>query len=104
MLSSGRRDLRKILKTASLVGAVFAPNLVPGGKRTSMYSIQVLARKHPDWYREDLATLLEMLADGAIDPQVAAVWNLDEVPAAVDGLAHGALPGKQVINLAAHGP
>jgi NADPH:quinone reductase-like Zn-dependent oxidoreductase len=28
MLSSGQRDLRKIVKTASLVGLVFAPNLI----------------------------------------------------------------------------
>lgn len=97
MLSGGRRDVRKILKTTSSIGAVFAPNLLPGGKRTSFYSIQMLARKHPDWYREDLAALLAMLADGRIDPQIAAVWSLHEVPAATEGLAHGAMPGKQVI-------
>jgi NADPH:quinone reductase-like Zn-dependent oxidoreductase len=93
------RNLGKILKTASSVGAVFAPNLVPGGKRTSLYSIQMLARRHPGWYRQDLTALLEMLANGAVDPQVAAIWKLDEVPAA-DGLAHGALPGKQVVSVA----
>lgn len=101
MLAEGKRDVRKILKTASLVGAAFAPNLLPGGKRTSLYSIQTLARKHPDWYRDDLAALLELLAEGQIDPHIAAVWGLDEVPAAAVGLAHGAMPGKQVINVAA---
>lgn len=38
-----------------------------------------------------------MLGDGDIDPQIAAVWKLDEVPAAVADRAHGALPGKQVV-------
>ncbi len=100
MLSSGRRDLAKIAKTASLVGAVFAPNLVPGGKRTSLYSIQLLARIHPDWYRQDVAALLRMLVEGDIEPRIAKVWSLSEAPAAADGLAHGALPGKQVISFA----
>lgn len=99
MLSSGQRELRRILKTASLVGVVFAPNLIPGGKRTSLYSIQVLARKHPGWYRQDLAALLAMLTAGTIEPQVAAVWKLHEVPTAADGLAQGAMPGKQVVSV-----
>ena len=39
-----------------------------------------------------------MLADGQINPHIAAVWKLDEVPAAVEALARGgALPGKQVV-------
>ena len=41
--------------------------------------------------------LIDMLERGDIDPCVATEWNLDEVPAAVEGLAHGAMPGKQVI-------
>ena len=97
-LDKGARDLRKILATASTVLPVFAQNLIPGGKRTSRYSIQLLARKHPDWYRADLSTLLEMLAASDIDPQVAAVWQLDDVPGAVAEMARGSLPGKQVIS------
>ena len=102
MLSHGERDVGKMVKTGSMLAAVFAPNLVPGGKRTSIYSIQKLARKHPDWYRADLADLLAMLSDGAIDPQIAATWELHEVPAAAIELAGGSLPGKQVIAVAAH--
>lgn len=96
-LTEGRRDPRKIARTAATVAGAFAPNLVPGGKRTSFYSIQMLARRHPEWYRSDLGALLDMLAAGEIDPQIAAVWKLDEVPAAVADFAHGALPGKQVV-------
>ena len=97
MLAGGGKSLRTIAKTSSLIASVFAPNLLPGGKRTSFYSIQMLARKHPEWYRDDLAVLLDMHADGRMDPTIAAVWKLDEVPVAADGLAHGAMPGKQVI-------
>lgn len=96
-LSGGSRDLPKMLKTAATVGPVFAQNLIPGGKRTKLYSIQVLARKHPEWYRQDLSALMRMLADGDLKPHIAAEWKLDEVPAAVADLARGAVPGKQVI-------
>ncbi|MDH3754834.1 MAG: zinc-binding dehydrogenase [Acidimicrobiia bacterium] len=102
MLTGGTRDLSKSAKTIGNVLPVFARNLVPGGKRTSLYSIQMLARKHPDWYREDLSILFGMLSRGEIDPTIAAVWKLDEVPAAAADMAAGALPGKQVINVAAH--
>ena len=97
-LSRGDRDLRKILTTASTVVPVFAQNLIPGGKHTKAYSIQMLARRHPDWYRADLTALFEMLAHGHIKPRVAAVWKLDEVPKAVADMAKGSLPGKQVIS------
>jgi NADPH:quinone reductase-like Zn-dependent oxidoreductase len=79
------------------VAAVFGQNLRPGGKRTSLYSIQTLARRHPDWYRHDLAALFTMLADGTIAPRIAAVWTLDQVPAAIQAMAAGTRPGKQVI-------
>ncbi|MDH3201896.1 MAG: zinc-binding dehydrogenase [Myxococcales bacterium] len=102
LLSGGARDLRKSARTVANTAAVFAQNLRPRGKRTSLYSIQELARRHPDWYRDDLAALLAMLADGHIKPHIAAVWKLDEVPAAVEALASGgALPGKQVVAVAA---
>ena len=100
MLSGGQRDLPKMARTAAVVGAVLAPNMVPGGKRTVFYSIQVLAKKHPDWYQQDLADLLQMLVDGQIKPKLAAVWKLDDAPGAAEGPAHGALPGKQVIAMA----
>jgi NADPH2:quinone reductase len=100
MLSRGTRDLRGSLKTAGNVVAVFGRNVWPGGKRTSLYSIQKLARSHPDWYRSDLALLFGMLADRKIDPHIAAVWKLSDVPRAVTAFAKGSKPGKQVVAIA----
>lgn len=97
LLSGGARDLLRSARTVGNVAAVFAQNLRPGGKRTSLYSIQKLARSHPDWYRADLAALFAMLAEGAIHPRIAAVWNLRDVPQAVTAFAKGSMPGKQVI-------
>jgi NADPH2:quinone reductase len=96
-LSRGARDLRTSARTVAHVALAFAENLRPGGKRTSLYSIQKLARSHPDWYRKDVAALFAMLAEGELTPQVAAVLSLDEVPAALANLAGNGRPGKQVI-------
>jgi len=101
LLSGGARDLRRSARTVGNVAAVFSENLRPCGKRTSLYSIQKLARSHPDWYRADLAALFAMLADRAIRPRIAAVWKLRDVPQAVTAFAKGSMPGKQVISATA---
>ncbi|MDH3725389.1 MAG: zinc-binding dehydrogenase [Thermoleophilia bacterium] len=95
--ATGRRDLPRSVRTAFNLAPVFAHNLLPMGKRTSLYSIQMLAKKHPDWYRADLSALLQMLANDEIEPRIAKVWSLGEVPAAIARLARGSLPGKQVV-------
>ncbi|MGH3085113.1 MAG: alcohol dehydrogenase catalytic domain-containing protein, partial [Gaiellaceae bacterium] len=100
MLSRGARDWRGSARMAGTAALAFAGNLRPRGKRTSLYSIQTLARRHPDWYRDDLATLFAMLADGELAPHVAAVLTLDEVPAALTNLAGHGPTGKQVIAVA----
>jgi NADPH:quinone reductase-like Zn-dependent oxidoreductase len=100
LLLRGARDWRSSARTVGNVALAFAENIRPRGKRTSIYSIQTLGRRHPDWYRNDLATLLSMLAEGKLAPHIAAVLTLDEVPAALATLAgHGPL-GKQVIAVA----
>ena len=103
LLSGGARDLRRSARTVANVASVFAQNLRPGGKRTALYSTQKLARRHPDWYRADLTTLLALMADGTIRPRVAAVWTLSDVPRAVTAFAKGSRPGKQVIAVSASG-
>jgi NADPH2:quinone reductase len=93
----GYRGVEGMIKAAGPLALARLRNIRPGGKRTSIYSIQWLARRHPDWYREDLAALLTMLAAHEIAPRIAAVRNLDEVPTALRSLAGHAPPGKQVI-------
>lgn len=88
-----------ILSAAGNLAGGLAENLRPGGKRTSVYSIQILARRHPEWYRSDLAALLGLLADNKIAPHIAAVHELQEAPAALASLAGHAPPGKQVITI-----
>jgi NADPH2:quinone reductase len=97
MLSGGARDWRGSATMAGDLVLALLGNARPGGKRTSLYSIQWLARRHPDWFRADLAALMAMCAGNEIAPRIAAVRTLDEVPAAIRSLAGHAPPGKQVI-------
>jgi len=109
LLSDGARDWRSGAKTVGNTGLAFAGNLRPGGKRTSLYSIQrhgshsvsrslrLLGRRHPEWYRDDLGTVMAMLADGKFAPQIAAVLTLDEAPEALATFGRPRIPGKQVI-------
>jgi len=109
LLSRGDRDWRSSAKTVVNSARPFAGNLRPGGKRTSLYSIQrhgshsvshalrLLGRRHPEWYRDDLATLLAMLADGKLAPQIGAVLTLDKVPEALARFGRPRTPGKQLI-------
>ncbi len=101
VLSGGRRDWGGTAKMAGILALALLGNLRPGGKRTSLYSIQWLARRHPEWFRADLTTLLAMLAADEIAPHIAAVRTLDEVPAALLSLAGHGPPGKQVVAIAA---
>jgi NADPH2:quinone reductase len=49
------------------------------GKRATIYTIYTLKSKHPEWFREDLALLLELLAEGRIQPIVSERLPLEEV-------------------------
>jgi len=107
----GYRGVEGMIRAAGTFALALLGNVRPGGKRTSIYSIQWLARRQPDWYRADLAVLLTLLADHEIAPRIAAVRSLDEVPTALRSLAGHAPSGKQVIviepadsNSAAHVP
>jgi NADPH2:quinone reductase len=98
LLSAGAREWRSVLRTVGRLGLALAEGLRPGGTRVRVYSIQALARRRPDRYRADLAALFALLAEDRLAPRIAAVHTLDEVPAALAGLAGGSSPpGKQVI-------
>ncbi|MBK8024421.1 MAG: zinc-binding dehydrogenase [Chloroflexi bacterium] len=80
----------------------FLPNLIPGGRRVRLYSIQTLKRVHPDWYREDVTTLLRLLGDGRIRPLIAGRYPLEEIVRTHERMAAGAFSGKIVLEMATH--
>ncbi len=73
---------------------------LPNGHATAFYSIGAMRRKHPEWFREDLTTLFELLAAGRIKPVIAEVLPLKEARRAHEMLEHGSAAGKLVLRVA----
>jgi NADPH:quinone reductase len=67
------------------------------GKRTHLYSINLMRARHPAWFREDLERLFGLLATGAIRPRVAERISFDEVADAHRRIEAGGLEGKLVL-------
>jgi NADPH2:quinone reductase len=70
---------------------------LPGRRRIRIYSIQRRMWRHPDWFREDLTALFELVGDGKIKPIIAARMPLAEARRAHELLAHGSVTGKIVL-------
>lgn len=97
-LRAGRRDLGGILATGLSGGVAVFRSLLPGDRRrVQIYSIQRLAQAHPDWYRADLASVLEMMADGRLEPFHPTTVSFDEIESALAALVSGSTSGKQVL-------
>ena len=67
---------------------------LPNGKRVILGGIQ---KKHPEWIREDLGVLLELLSQGKIAPIIAKRFPLQEVATAHELLEQGQVQGKLVL-------
>lgn len=72
---------------------------LPNGHATAFYSIGAMRRKHPEWFREDLAALFGMLAAGRIKPVVAEVLPLAEARHAHERVEAGDVGGKLVLRV-----
>jgi NADPH:quinone reductase-like Zn-dependent oxidoreductase len=81
----------------AMIARMYLWGLLPGGKRTRFYSINVMRARHPDWFKQDLTILLGLLLQGLIKPNVAERISFDAVPEAHRRLEAGGLEGKLVL-------
>jgi NADPH2:quinone reductase len=95
--ANGRQTRSAIVSSTLAWLWAFAFNLIPGYKRVSLYSIQMLKRRRPGWFRQDLEELLGLLSEGRVRPVVAERLPLDEAARAQELLATGATVGKLVL-------
>src|SRR5262245_58809144 len=72
-------------------------SLPPARKHVAFYDTRTMKRKHPDWYRDDLASLYELLAGGKLKPVIADRLPLDQVVAAHRKLEQAEVQGKLVL-------
>jgi NADPH:quinone reductase-like Zn-dependent oxidoreductase len=71
--------------------------LLPSRKHVAFYDIRPLAKKHSDWFREDLTALCDLLAAGKLHPVIAARLPLEEVVRAHEQVEHAEVQGKLVL-------
>jgi NADPH2:quinone reductase len=95
--SKGRQTRSAILATSLGWLWAFSYNLIPSYKRVKPYSIQMMKRRSPSWFREDLDQLLTLLSEGRIHPVVAERFPLFEAGRAHEVLAAGSTTGKLVL-------
>ena len=72
-------------------------SLPPGRKHVAFYDTRPMKRKHPDWYRDDLARLFALLAAGRLKPVIADRLPLEEVVIAHRRLEQAEVQGRLVL-------
>lgn len=68
--------------------------LIPDGKKVVPYSIRTLKRRHPDWYREDMTFLFDLLSQRKLTPIVAKRLGLEKAADAHGLLSDGSVTGR----------
>jgi NADPH:quinone reductase-like Zn-dependent oxidoreductase len=95
--SASVQDHQGMTAILARIARMYFWGLLPGGKRTRFYSINVMRARHPNWFKEDLAHLFDLLQAGAIRPRVAERISFRQVPDAHRRLEAGGLEGKIVL-------
>jgi NADPH2:quinone reductase len=99
-LTSGRPGRRQRFRGTAMFGLYIAGGwLLPGRKRVVPYSIQTLKRLKPEWFRQDLMALFDLLQQQKIKPLIARRFPLVEARHAHELLGKGGVIGKIVLDV-----
>ncbi|MFI5371257.1 MAG: medium chain dehydrogenase/reductase family protein [Candidatus Eisenbacteria bacterium] len=97
-LGSGRPGRRRRFGGTAIFGwTIVGGWILPGRKRVVPYSIQTLKRLQPEFFRQDLVALLDLLRQKKIKPLVAERFPLAEARRAQELLEKGGVIGKIVL-------
>lgn len=69
--SAGAEAKQGMLAVLANVARLYLWGWMPFGRRTRFYSINVMRARHPDWFKQDLAQLLELLSQHRIEPRIS---------------------------------
>lgn len=72
-------------------------NYFPGGRKVGWYEVFEEKQDHPDWYHDDLGTLIDLLVQGKIIPIIAERIPLAEARRAHELLEASGVSGKIVL-------
>jgi NADPH:quinone reductase-like Zn-dependent oxidoreductase len=71
--------------------------MIPDGKKCEWFNVTGLRNEHPDWFREDIAILYELLATRKIHPVIGARFPLREAAKANELIEGAGATGKIVL-------
>jgi NADPH:quinone reductase len=94
VIERGKASKLRGAASFALIGLL---NALPDGKVARWYSITTEKKKHPEWFPEDLAHLLKLLAEKKIHPHVAERLPLREAQRANELIEHAKVSGKIVL-------
>jgi len=72
-------------------------NWLPGKRSATWYEVLDVAKAHPDWYRDDLALLIDLLSQGKLAPVIAERFPLAQAAQAHRLLERSAVSGKMIL-------
>jgi NADPH:quinone reductase-like Zn-dependent oxidoreductase len=97
MSSVIKRGKPSKLRAAASFALLGLLSILPDGKSARWYSITTEKKRHPEWFPEDLAHLLDLLRDQKIRPLVSERLPLREAQRAHDLIEHARVTGKIVL-------
>lgn len=95
--SALRHQQRRWLKLTASFGLLAFLKYWPNGRKATFYSITALKQKHPDWFREDLTHLFNLLVQRKIEPVISDRLPLTEAKQAHELLERSAIEGQLVL-------
>jgi NADPH2:quinone reductase len=95
--AGGKRDMKRLLSSVTGWAAAYTLSLLTRRKRLMIYSIQMLKRRKPDWFRQDLTTLFNLLGQGELKPIIDRKLSLEQAALAHELLEKGETVGKIVL-------
>jgi NADPH:quinone reductase-like Zn-dependent oxidoreductase len=95
--SAGVDEHRSMLTMIGWIARLYLWGWMPGAKHARFYSVNAMRARHPDWFKQDLEQLFDLLAKKAIQPRVARRIAFEEVREAHRQLESGGLDGKLVL-------
>jgi len=99
-LTSGRPGRRQRFRGSAIFALYIVGGwLFPGRKRVVPYSIQTFKRLKPEWFRQDLIALFDLLQEKKVEPLIAQRFPLAEARHAHELLGKGGVIGKIVLNV-----
>jgi NADPH:quinone reductase-like Zn-dependent oxidoreductase len=95
--SAGAQAKQGLLAVLGAIGRLYLWGWMPWGKRTRFFSVNAMRARHPEWFKEDLAHLFDLLRQRRIKPTVSERIGLDQLVDAHRRLEAGGLEGKLVV-------